>query len=62
MMGSGPPDHPGYLLIPVVPDSTQATKPLAVFEAQGYRMVPDKQDAVIGGVLYVWMQYGYSED
>ena len=60
-MGSGPPDHPGYLLVPVTPDPTQATKPLALYESQGYRIVPNV-DSIVGakGVIYVWMELGYS--
>ena len=59
-MGSGPPDKPGYLLVPVIPDPNETTKPLALYEAQGYRIVPNV-DSIVGakGVIYVWMQYGY---
>jgi len=62
MMGSGPPDHPGYLLVPVTLDPTQPTKPLALYESQGYRLVPG-QDTILGGgsVVYVWMSLGYSD-
>jgi hypothetical protein len=63
MMGSDPPDHPGYLLVPVTPDPTQATKPLALYESRGYRIVPNVDSIVVSGIngsiIYVWMQLGY---
>jgi hypothetical protein len=58
-MASGPPDHPGYLLVPFALDSTNPSQPLKAFEVLGYRIVPGTVFTV-GTQTYVFMEYGYT--